>query len=203
MVSTITKCVFIPTPTPACLVWLCFCHAFGLHCPVPEVSFPSAPPILSFGIVLSPAQRRSTGHSVSILMGVVGLWHLLRRIIYSCMESVKVVAISPTMPWSMLFSQAVARKARIVPLHPEMTDGAVSERKWPVSGMLASVRQRRHHHVPFILCFTALFWGSGFWAWRMRTHYLTISPFSDPHTSYRCESTRLAAGSVKPSGTSH
>ena len=124
-------------------MWLCSCHAFGLHCPVPEVSLPSASPILSFRIVLSPAQRRWTGHSVYMLMGVVGLWHLLRRIIHSCMESVKIVAISPTMPWSMLFSQAVARKARIALLRPEQSQ------KGSGHGMLASVRQRRHHPCPF------------------------------------------------------
>lgn len=64
LVSTVTKCVFIPPPPPPTIthsawtsatqpMWLWSCHAFGYHCRVPEVSFPSAPPILSFGIVLS------------------------------------------------------------------------------------------------------------------------------------------------------
>lgn len=135
LVSMITKCVFIPSPRPTIvhsvqasatqLRWLYSCHAFGLHCPVPEVSFPSAPPILSFNTALSSAQRRRTGHSMSMLMGVVGLWPLLRRFIQSCMESVRIEAVSPSMPWSMLFTQAVARKARITSLCPEMMDRAV------------------------------------------------------------------------------
>lgn len=58
------------------LVWLCSCYAFGLHCPVSEVTFPSPPSILSSGIVPSPAQRGWTGHSMAILMSVLVLWHL-------------------------------------------------------------------------------------------------------------------------------
>lgn len=62
---------------------------------------------------------------MSMLMGVVGLWPLLRRFIQSCMESVKIVAVSPSMLWSVLFTQVVARKARITSPCPEMTDRAV------------------------------------------------------------------------------
>lgn len=62
----------------AWLVWLYSCYAFGLYCPVSEVTFPSTPSILSSRIVSSPAQRGWTSHSMAILMGIVILWHLQR-----------------------------------------------------------------------------------------------------------------------------
>lgn len=64
---------------PPQLVWLCFCYALGLHCPLPEDTFPSTLSILSSGRVPSPAQRWWTGHSVAVLVGVVGPWHRLSR----------------------------------------------------------------------------------------------------------------------------
>lgn len=135
LVSTIAKCVFtllpptllliLPRPLrpPACVAHSC--HAFGLRCPVPEVTFPSTPPTVSCGVAPSPAQRRWTGHSMAVLVGVAGLWYPFRGFILSCMESIEIVAVSPSRPWSMLLSQAVGGKARKAALSPEMMEGAV------------------------------------------------------------------------------
>lgn len=170
------------------LAWLCFCCALGLHCPLPEDTFPSTLSILSSGTVPSPTQRRWTGHSVSMLVGVVGLWHLLSRSIPAAWN------LPVRNDLCCFLKQWEEEPGKH--FHSEVMEGAVWERDWPMSGMLALVKQGDAIPIPLVLCFTASYWGSGTEEWGY-----TIWPSAFSQTLLfptNVTPSRLASESVKP-----
>lgn len=169
---------------PPQLVWLCFCYALGLHCPLPEDTFPSTLSILSSGRVPSPPPHpeevdwsfrgRARGSCGSVASA--------KQVCSSCMES-------PSTQWSVLFSQALGRGARKALSF--WGDGRGSLRKgltnvWYVG---LSKAGRRHPYSSRSLFHCLIL---GFWGWRMRTQYLTFSLFSDPLISYQCDSIQIS-----------
>lgn len=112
-----------------------------------------------------------------------------KQVYFSCMESSMNVAVSPSTQWSVLFSQTVGRRARKA--FSFWGDGRGSLRKGLTNVWYVGLSKAgRHHPYSSRSLFHCLI--LGFWDWRMRIHYLTFSLFSDPLTSYQCDSIQIS-----------
>lgn len=175
---------------PPQLAWLCFCYALELHCPLPEDTFPSTLSILSSGTVPSPAQKRWTGHSVAMLVGVVSLWHLLSRSIPAAWNPARMWLYLPVCNDLCCFLKQWEEEPG-KHFHSEVMEGAVWERDWPTNVWYVGLSKAgRCHPYSSRSLFHCLI--LEFWDWRMRIHYLIFSLFSDPLISYQRDAIQIS-----------
>lgn len=128
-------------------------------------------------------------------MGIVGLWHLLSRSIPAAWNPARMWLYLPVRNDLCCFLKQWEEEPG-KHFHSEVMEGAVWERDWPLSDLLASVKQGDAIPIPLVLCFTPSSWGSGVEEWEY-----TIGPSAFSQTLLyptNVTPSRLASESVKP-----